>query len=441
MHLLKTALLLALGLGTAACIQIDNAFTGLPPGPWRGELLLENLPGETKTLEEGVEMRFQEVTQGELPFNFEVTYTDDTTFYLEFINGEERIRVDDIVMGLDRSTARDTLIITFPAYGTYIKGEFEENVINGVWVDPSRGKDYEIPLTARFGEDHRFSRLRKTPVLDVSGRWEVTFGIDREERETAIGEFEQDGNELRGTFRTETGDYRFLEGTVQADKLYLSCFDGTHAYLFEAKILPDSSLLGVYRSGTHYKTLWEARRKEAITLSDPFQRTSAIEGAKLDALRFPAPDGRFLGPADLEGPVKLIQILGTWCPNCLDETRFLRDYLTEHPERSNSVLGVAFERYPDSARAMEQLQRYRENLDLPYPLTLGGKASQAEASRAFPMLDEIRAFPTLLVLDGENRIRHIHTGFSGPATDQYAEFSAAFHEIVTKLFREADKEL
>ena len=51
MHLLKTALLLALGLGTAACIQIDNAFTGLPPGPWRGELLLEDLPGETKALE------------------------------------------------------------------------------------------------------------------------------------------------------------------------------------------------------------------------------------------------------------------------------------------------------------------------------------------------------------------------------------------------------
>ncbi len=441
MYSMKTALLWILAIGTSACIQIDNAFTGLPPGPWRGELLLEDLPGQTVKLEEGVEMRFEEVTQGELPFNFEVTYTDDSTFYLEFINSEERIRVDEIVMGLDRSTARDTLTITFPAYGTYIKGEFEENVINGVWVDPSRGDDYEIPLTARFGEDHRFTRLRKEPIMDVSGRWEVTFGLDKEETETAIGEFEQDGNELRGTFRTPTGDYRFLEGTVQANKLYLSCFDGTHAYLFEAKIQPDSSLLGVYRSGTHYKTLWEARRNEAIELPDPFQQSPANGSEALAALRFPAPDGRVLGPADLEAPVRLIQILGTWCPNCLDETRFIRDYLAEHPELRVDVLGVAFERYTDTTRVMQQLRRYREKMDLPYPIAWGGRASKAEAGRVFSMLDEVRAFPTLLILDGNNKIRYVHTGFSGPATEQYADFSRAFHEIITELYQEADKEL
>ena len=70
----------------------------------------------------------------------------------------------------------------------------------------------------------------------------------------------KDGNKLTGTFRTDTGDYRFLEGSVQANKMYLSVFDGSHAFLFEAKLMEDSALIGSFRSGNHYKTLWEAER-------------------------------------------------------------------------------------------------------------------------------------------------------------------------------------
>ena len=55
---------------------------------------------------------------------------------------------------------------------------------------------------------------------------------------------------------TNTGDDRYLEGQVNGDRLYLSTFDGTHAYLYEAKILPDGQLSGIYRSGNHYKTYW-----------------------------------------------------------------------------------------------------------------------------------------------------------------------------------------
>jgi hypothetical protein len=49
-------------------------------------------------------------------------------------------------------------------------------------------------------------------------------------------------NKVTGTFLTTTGDYRFLEGTVSGNQLYLSCFDGGHAFLFTAKIDDDKTL-------------------------------------------------------------------------------------------------------------------------------------------------------------------------------------------------------
>lgn len=57
---------------------------------------------------------------------------------------------------------------------------------------------------------------------------------------------------------TNTGDDRYLEGVVNGDRLHLSVFDGSHAYLYEAKIL-NGQLSGIYRSGKHYKTYWEGK--------------------------------------------------------------------------------------------------------------------------------------------------------------------------------------
>jgi hypothetical protein len=61
----------------------------------------------------------------DLPFQFNVIYDDPTTFHIEIMNGEERIAVSDIIYGLDRKTAKDTLIINFPVFDTYIKALYK----------------------------------------------------------------------------------------------------------------------------------------------------------------------------------------------------------------------------------------------------------------------------------------------------------------------------
>lgn len=425
-------------LSFSSCFVIENTFTGLPPGKWRAVLKLEpkqitpNPKGQP--LPEKLNLQFEEVSAGELPFNFEVFYENETDFYIEIVNGEERIRLDDIIMGRDPTTAKDTILIDIPIFDSYFKGIYEENLIEGTWVVRNRG-NYSIPFVARYGQDHRFTTLRKEPIMDLSGKWKTYFEVDTDHPYPAIGEFKQNGNHLSGTFRTETGDYRFLEGTVQADKLYLSCFDGSHAFLFEGKIQPDSTIVGIFRSGKHYKTIWEASWDPSFSLASPDSLTTVKEGTETFSFSFPDAEGNKISLDDerFEGKAKIIQLMGTWCPNCWDETRFLLDYFQEHPSDDLEVIALAFEKYRDEARALQAIATYQERLKLPYPILWAGYFENEEAVKALPMLQAITSFPTMIFLDQQNQVVKIHTGFNGPATSEYTTFKEDFEKTVKSL--------
>lgn len=416
------------------CITTDNAYSRVAPGIWRGVLELEkyNIPVRDKDTIFTLKEQFRE---GELPFNFEVTYIDEERFYIEIINGAERIRCDSIQYGRDRSQARDTFNIFFPEYASYIHVGVRGGVMQGELVVTNK-TNYRIPFYAHAGRNFRFTTLNEKPVADLTGEWATMFGIDKDKQTRAIGEFRQNGNHLEGTFRTETGDYRFLEGTVQGRKFWLSCFDGTHAYLFSGSIQPDGALQGEFRSGTHYRTLWSARRDPDFRLGNPDSLSVLKPDAPPIAFALNTPEGkelRFPGP-DFEGKIKIFTIMGTWCPNCLDEQRFLVAFLQKNPALAEqiAVVGFAFERHaPEVANA--HLLAYKKKLGIPFELVYAGPADKKAAEQVFPALNQVLAFPTMLVLDKQNRVRRVHTGFDGPATSKYADFEQAFETLIKTL--------
>ncbi len=433
--LLALVIILIAGIYTS-CITIENQYSGIPPGPWRGVIQIEpkfitpNKKGQP--LPEKMNIAFEEVNDGELPFQFEVIYKNETDFYIEIQNGDERIKVDDIIIGHDRTNGDDTIMINFPVYDTYIKGKYEEGLIDGDWyVNYKEG--YSIPFTARFGKNHRFTNLSKTPEYDISGKWEVLFNANSPY--PAIGEFQQKGNRLTGTFLTETGDYRFLEGSVQGNKLYLSCFDGSHAFLFEGKIMDKDNIVGTFRSGKHYKTTWDAKRNPDFTLTSADSLTYLNEGYDKLAFSFKNTDGKTISLADerYQGKPKLVQILGTWCPNCRDETEFLVNYLKNNPNTDLEIIAIAFERYKDESKSMDALKRYKEKFGMNYEMVLGGYFNKKEAAAQLPMLNHVLSYPTLIFIDQNDNIQRIHTGFSGPATSEYEEFVSSFEQSIKKL--------
>lgn len=409
-----------------SCLTLGTSFKLLPPGIWRGVLILSD-----------AEDVFDEKSKGELPFNFEVIYDTADSFHIVIHNGDERIIVDDIRLGIDRRSGRDTLWIDFPIYDSHIQAQYEEDAIEGWWVVRNR-KDYKIRFIAKHGQEYRFFQLPEPPAADLSGTWECHFGIEGEKPDTSIGDFKQVGNKLTGTFMNITGDDRFLEGTVSGDRMFLSVFDGTHAYLYEAKILADGQLSGIYRSGNHFKTYWDAIRNDTLELTDLGDAHSLTAPKNSDipfSISLPDPDGNkiTLEEPPYAGKSKIIQIMGTWCPNCRDETKFLLDYLKRNPSPGFEIIGISFERHDDPEKAKDAIRTYKTKMDIPYTILYGGSNDKQEASAVLPMLNEVIAFPTLIFLDKDNKIISTHTGFSGPATKDYNRFIEDFDQQVKKI--------
>jgi len=314
----NTTLFLALVVLAISCITPDNPYPKLAPGVWRATLEVDsrNVDRTTRepTLESIGSMRMESVTEGLLPFNFEVKYEDEENFYIEIINGPERIKVTDIGYGRDKSTAYDTIRIDFPLYDTYIQASINGGVMEGNWHVPYRknadGSPYSIPFEAHYGNNERFTVLPDSSAQEVEGTWSVSFLDDPPY--PAIGEFKNYGQEITGTFRTETGDYRYLAGSQRGEKVFLSCFDGSHAFLFEAKLTSSDSLIGIFRSGKHYKTGWTAYRNSEARLQSPDSLTTVTSGEsfllnKKDIL------GKSINfnDEDFNNKIKLVKIMGT----------------------------------------------------------------------------------------------------------------------------------
>lgn len=411
-----------------SCVAPNSTFEKLPPGIWRGVLLLDRQPVQKYGDDRDVAKKFD--LDSELPFNFEVVYDDAENFHIILHNGTERIVVNDIKYGRDKATAKDTIVINFPVYDTYITAIHEDGVIEGDWVVNYR-ENYKIPFKAVHGVGARFTQIDNADTIDVSGTWNAKFEIGSEDEYPATGIFNQQGRAVTGTFLTETGDYRFLDGTVFKNKMYLSAFDGAHAFLFIGKKMEDGSLSGSFRSGSQYTTNWEATKETAKALADPFNLTKTTSHNPLQ-FSFVNESGVTISLSDeqYKGKAKIIQIMGTWCPNCMDETIFLKEYFAENPMDDVALISIGFERYLDEAKSLAALKRYKDRMDIKHEVLLGGYYDKKSAQEKIPQLDKIISYPTLLFVDQDNNIIKIHTGFNGPATPGYQDFKKEFGSIL-----------
>lgn len=411
------------------CIEPNQTFKMIPPGIWQGVLLLDRQPVIKYGDDRDVVKKFD--TDAELPFNFEVVYDNDSIFHLVIHNAEERIVVRDIAFGRDKATAKDTVIIDFPIYDTKIQAIYEDGVMEGDWIVNYKD-NYRIPFKAVHGHADRFREISTQPA-QIGGKWECTFEIGTKDEYKAVGIFKQEKEIVTGTFLTETGDYRYLEGKMVDKKLYLSAFDGAHAFLFLGKLMDDGSLAGTFRSGSKYTTNWTAKPNEKAKLASAYDLTKS-NGQALN-FSFPNESGKIVSIDDkaYNGKFKIIQIMGTWCPNCMDETVFLRDFFKANPDPEMAMISIGFERYKEEAKSLAALSRFKSRMDIKHEVLYGGYYDKKEALKSIPQLDTIMSYPTLLLVGKNNKIIKIHSGFSGPATPDYQNFVQEFKQLLTEV--------
>ena len=386
---------------------------------------------QTNNLSEGIWLvELNVMDNQELPFNLTVAKKDDGSYKMQIYNAEEVIDVDEIEI------KGDSIRMQTPVFEGYLAGTFTENKIQGQFIKESL--DRIVPFTAVYGIEDRFPAKLKKTERNVTGIWETYFSPDLEEEYVGKGIFLQEDSKVTGTFRTTTGDYRFLEGILDGDSLKLSSFDGAHAFLFTAKVT-DSSMNGNFYSGNHFKEPFVANRNDGFELPNPDSLTFLNEGYDKLAFSFPDSHGNMISLSDkkYQNKVVIVQLMGTWCPNCLDETKFLVDYLKQ--DSNVEVIGLAFESAKTKEIAFKAINRLKERVAVNYSILLAqyGSYDKKMAQEKLPMLNHILSYPTTIFIDKNGDVRKIHTGFNGPATgEKYVEFKKDFNALITQLSNE-----
>ncbi|MCB0371581.1 MAG: TlpA family protein disulfide reductase [Muricauda sp.] len=370
-----------------------------------------------------------EVSDGQiLPFNFTLSLDGDGKYVMKIWNAEEVVVVDEFDM------EGDSINIRMPIFEGHIVGTFTENEIVGEFIEES--KERRVPFHATQGISERFD-VQEDAMVNISGIWEAYFNINTDGEYPAKGIFMQNGNKIKGTFRTKTGDYRYLEGVVTGDSMKLSAFDGSHVFLFLAQVT-DSTLNGKFYSGKHTVQEFMGARNEGFELPDSDNLTFLREGYDKFDFSFPNAMGKNVSLSDpmFKNKVVLIQIMGTWCTNCLDETRFYVDFLENNPNQDLAFVGLAFEYAKTEEKAFEGIKRLKEREGVDYPILLAqyGTSNKQKANEKLPMLNHILSYPTTIYIDKKGEVRKIHTGFNGPATgEKFEEFKQQFNKTVQEL--------
>ncbi|WP_303319184.1 TlpA disulfide reductase family protein [Flavivirga abyssicola] len=363
----------------------------------------------------------------DLPFNFEVVSENK----LNIFNAEEVIEVDDITY------KNDSVYIKMPVFEGYLVAKIENNKLTGSFVKAGLNR---VMVFSAEKNANRFNTSEKAKH-DVSGHWETVFSPDSEEDTyIAKGIFSQKGNVVTGTFRTTTGDYRYLEGVLDGEELKLSTFDGAHAFLFIATVT-DSSMVGTFFSGNHFQEPFIAKRNDTYELPDAHSLTFLKEG--YDKVEFSFPDENktmvSLKDAPFKDKVVLVQIMGTWCPNCLDESKFYSEFYKNNKNKDIEIIALAFEYVKTKESAFNNIRRLKNKTGITYPVLLAqyGSSSKVKAQEKLPMLNHVLSYPTTIFIDKKGAVRKIHTGFNGPATgDKYVAFKEAFEVFVNELLSE-----
>jgi thiol-disulfide isomerase/thioredoxin len=368
-----------------------------------------------------------------LPFNFNLSVNDANAWVMAITNGEEVIHANDL------EVRDDSIFIRMPLYDSEFRGSIlSMDSFSGHWINHTKGPEYKIDFIARAGEERRF--IGQTIGKDeISGTWEVHFSHGSEKAYGAIGVFEQDPEgRVTGTFITETGDHRYLEGALIGDSLKLSAFDGSHAFLYTA-LKQGDRLEGVFRSGIHWQEPWVGWLNPDFELRDPDSLTTLAEGYSMVDFSFPDLDGRMVSPDDpqFKGKPLLIQVMGSWCPNCVDETLLLNELHEKYNSQGLEVIAVAFEKHEDPEKAINVLRRFKRTLNVRYPILYGGRASKEVAAKKLPFLNHVMSYPTCIYVDHTGTVRRIRTGYYGPGTGaHHARFRREIEGFVEQLVRE-----
>ena len=406
-------------VGVALFIIVIYGLTGVLTGDRKGRQV-QKRPSDARWYRIVLQL-----DAGELPFFLRLPAGKNTKGVL--VNGLEEasvpVRVTD-----------GGIVVPFEHYDSKLEATWQKGgALAGTWTVTKRGGETRVLKVAGYPvpdslPERRFPKAPEgaaSEPSDFSHVWKLQFS----EGGLAKGAFRQgETGAINGTIETPTGDYRFLAGRVFGRQLFLSTFDGAHAFLFHATMQPgDNTLKGTFYSGNHWKDSFTGMRADTVELPDPMKETQLAEGfvdLGLDVLKQPPYAGQ---PA-------IVTLTGTWCPNCSDEVVVIGKLHKALAAKGLRVLGLAFEHTEDVERSKRQIAAFKAKHGVTWDILPMGTSAKDSAAAAIPGLPVVKSYPTTIWIGKNGKVHAIHTGFSGPATGHaYFETVKTFERLTDEV--------
>jgi thiol-disulfide isomerase/thioredoxin len=328
-----------------------------------------------------------------------------------FFNGDER------VTSTQGTQTGDTLVLEFADYATQLNAHEQDGVLEGTYGNKLIGI-HDIELRR-----HRAESASVSGVPDISGLWTLPFESPKGEHAWRLI-VRQDRSQLSAAILRVDGDTGVLKGGYGDGQFVLNHFDGGRP--LQVTIVPrQDGELDVMLRGPHApsQTLTAIRPAEARAKGLPspsvFSGHTTMKNPN-EPLRFSFPDlsGKLGSNSDpqFRGKVLLVNVTGSWCPNCHDEAPFLVEMYRRYHSLGLEIVALDFED-EEQFRNPTRLPAFVKHYGIDYTYLLAGQTSELAAK--IPQAERLNAWPTTFFVGRDGRVRTIHTGFAAPATGAF----------------------
>lgn len=363
----------------------------------------------------------------EIPFKIEFA-GDGSNIRGWFFNGEEH----------ETSTGgtfeNGSLVLNFESYVSVLKATLKSGVLDGEY---SSRRGTPLPIHAVRAVPQPKSKV-KAP--DISGLWYLEGVTSRKHDEKAWQlVLRQKGAEVSGAILRVDGDTGTLTGSYQDGKFVLSHFSGARPALVEITPQADGTL-AVDLKGQHHEGVISAVRPEqarAKGLAEPVDanlHTRVKDPTQPFTFSFPDLSGRVVSNTDdrFRGKVLLINVTGSWCPNCHDEDEFLPELYNKYHAQGLEIVALNFEepeQFVDPTRLKTLIKQY----GIKYDVLLGGETSSAKEKLTQAL--DWDSWPTTFFVGRDGLVKSVHAGFPSPGSGELfkkekAEFVAKVEQLL-----------
>jgi thiol-disulfide isomerase/thioredoxin len=365
----------------------------------------------------------------EIPFKIEFA-GDGANVKGWFFNGKDR------ETSTGGSYRNGSLILNFDTYVSVLTATVKNGTLDGEYAS-RRGKPLPIHAIRAIPQPPS-----KAQAPDISGLWYLE-SVDSRKHGEKAWQFivQQQGTEVTGAILRVDGDTGTLSGSYRDGRFTLSHFSGARPALLTVAPQADGTL-SVELKGQHHEGSLTAVRPEQARAkgldlpADADLHTAVKDPAKPFDFSFPDLNGRVVSNTDdrFRGKVLLINVTGSWCPNCHDEDEFLPAVYDKYHAQGLEIVALDFEE-PEQLANPVRLRALVRQYGTKYPVLLGGETGSAKEKLTQAL--DWDSWPTTFFVGRDGLVKKVHAGFPSPGSGVlFEQAKAEFVAEVERLLAE-----